>query len=63
MTRTYAAYQLLRHGPLNLNEIQEITGWTRQSCVEAVRRCRWRKLVRLVRRGNGVYPSVYEVMQ
>lgn len=60
MTRTHAAYQLLRHGPLNLNELEEITGWTRQSCIEAVGRCRRRKLVRLVKRGSGACPSVYE---
>lgn len=63
MTRTHAAHQLLRHGPLNLTEFQEITGWTRQSCVQAVRRCCRRKLARLVKRGSGSHPSVYEAIQ
>jgi len=27
MTRTYAAIQLLRHGPLSMREFIQITGW------------------------------------
>ena len=32
MTRTYAARQLLRHGPLNFRQFHEITGWTAKQC-------------------------------
>lgn len=30
MTRRHAAYQLLRHGPLTLDEAATITGWPRR---------------------------------
>jgi hypothetical protein len=30
MTRTHAAVQLLRHGPLSMREFIAITGWTRR---------------------------------
>ena len=63
MTRTYAAYQLLRHGPLNSGEFMQITGWTWDSCSSVLKRLRKRGKVRLVSRGSGPKRSVYEVVQ
>ncbi len=63
MTRTHAAYQLLRHGPLDLGEFQEITGWKYRACVRAIRTLRQRGKVRSVRRGTKQHPSVYEAVQ
>ena len=63
MTRTHAAYQLLRHGPLDLGEFQEITGWKYQACVRAIERLRLRGVVRIAHRGSGPHPSIYEVVQ
>lgn len=63
MTRTHAAYQLLRHGPLNASDFKEITGWTTYTCEHALKRLRKRGKVRLVTRGGGPKRSVYEVVQ
>lgn len=32
MTRTHAAYQLLRHGALTPKQFRQITGWTAGQC-------------------------------
>lgn len=62
MTRTHAAYQLLRHGPLNSDEFREITGWSYNACEAALRALRKRGLVRLARRGGDTkFRSIYEV--
>lgn len=63
MTRTHAAYQLLRHGPLDLDEFKEITGWKYRACVRAIRTLRQRGKVRALHRGSGPHPSIYEVVQ
>lgn len=62
MTRTHAAYQLLRHGALDLGQFQEITGWTYKSCVMALWRLRGVGRIRLVQKGSACgRRSVYEV--
>lgn len=38
MTRTYALFKLLEHGPLTFSEIQEICGWGKRICWRAVNR-------------------------
>jgi hypothetical protein len=53
MTRTHAAIQLLKHGPLTMLEFVEITGWTYSRCRQTLgylvdRRCS-------VIRDHGVY--------
>ncbi len=58
MTRSYAAYQLLRHGPLTLCEIVEITGWPYRRCVAALSELRANGKIRNIRTS----PSTYEVM-
>jgi hypothetical protein len=69
MTRTHAAYQLLRHGPLDLGEFQEITGWKYKACVWTLSQLRDGGRVRLASRGAGdrngncVKRSVYEAVQ
>lgn len=63
MTRTHAAYQLLRHGPLDLGEFQAITGWTPHTCWTALQKLREAGAVRLIRRGGtSICRSVYEVV-
>ena len=62
MTRTHAAYQLLRHGPLNAREFKEITGWPTYTCEDALKLLRKRGKVRLVARGGGPKRSIYEVV-
>lgn len=62
MTRTHAAYQLLRHGSLSLPSFVEITGWKYQSCVRALERLRLSGKVRATHRGTVAHPSVYEVV-
>lgn len=62
MTRTHAAYQLLRHGPLDAGQFKEITGWTTDTCWKALSHLRRRGLIRLVRRGGSpTCRSIYEV--
>lgn len=69
MTRTHAAYQLLRHGPLDLGEFQNITGWSYKACVLALAQLRDSGQVRLLTRGIGapngqcIKRSVYEAVQ
>lgn len=69
MTRTHAAYQLLRHGPLDLGEFQAITGWKRKACVWALGKLRDNGQARISSRGTGapngqcIKRSVYEVVQ
>ncbi len=63
MTRTHAAYQLLRHGQLDLGEFQKITGWKYKTCVSTLHALRQRGKVRSVSKGSGPHPSVYEVIQ
>ena len=36
MTRSYAAIQLLKHGPLSLTQFVEITGWPYVKCRETL---------------------------
>jgi hypothetical protein len=62
MTRTHAAYQLLRHGPLDLQEFQEITGWKYWACVRALHILRQRGQVLQISKGSRPHPSVYEVV-
>jgi len=52
MTRTHAAYQLLRHGALDLGQFQAITGWRYRTCVRALCVLRSRGKVRLLGRGE-----------
>lgn len=47
MTRTHAARQLLRHGPLTLGEFITITGWPKKSARKTLG---W-----LVERGDVIY--------
>ncbi len=50
MTRTYALYKLLEHGPLTLSEIVEICGWSKRTCSRAI----WRLIEQgMVRREHG----------
>ena len=63
MTRTHAAYQLLRHGPLDSAQFKEITGWKTDACEDALRRLRRQGRIRLIARGGGPKRSVYEVVQ
>lgn len=37
MTRAHAARRLLEHGPLNLAQFREITGWPAKECRNALR--------------------------
>ena len=66
MTKTYAAHQLLRLGPLNLGEFQEITGWGYRCCVNTLSRMREVGTVRLLRRerqeSRYVSRSIYAVV-
>ena len=69
MTRTHAAYQLLRHGPLNSVEFKEITGWNTNSCEAVLKSLRRRGKIRLVCKGTGGRDgkcskrSIYEVIR
>lgn len=37
MTRTHAARQLLRHGPLAMSEFKEITGWPQKQAHNTIK--------------------------
>ena len=64
MTRTHAAYQLLRHGPLDLGEFQEITGWKYRTCTWALSMLEQVGAVRRLRHGGSLRcRSVYEAVQ
>lgn len=63
MTHTHAAFQLLRHGPLDLGQIQEITGWEYRTCTTALIALRQSGRIRILRRGAKTdrFRSVYSV--
>lgn len=63
MTREHAAVQLLRHGPLNLQEFEQITGWNYRSCCNTLARVYAKGKVKLVRKGGSAkHRSVYEAV-
>lgn len=53
MHRTYIAIQLLRHGPLNIRNFRDITGWTQQQSEATLQKLRETK--RIKRIGHATY--------
>jgi DNA-binding MarR family transcriptional regulator len=62
MTKAHAAYQLLRHGALDLGQFQEITGWKYHTCTRTLSRLEQSGTVRRTKRGgSAAQRSCYEV--
>ncbi len=59
MTREHAAVQLLKHGPLDLLEFQQITGWDYGTCQKALARVRAKGKVKLMQHGCATRRSIY----
>ena len=55
MTRTYALHQLLKHGPLTLDEMVEITGWPAKQVRSIKNNLRYTGRIRKARLFNGWY--------
>lgn len=48
MTRTHCAIQLLRHGPLNIRNFRDITGWTQQQSETTLQKLRETKRIKRI---------------
>ncbi|HQS65417.1 MAG TPA: hypothetical protein PKV65_18900 [Acidovorax defluvii] len=52
MNKTYAAKRLLEHGPLTLNELVNITSWSRKQCCQTMHQLSHQGIVGSSRRGR-----------